>query len=203
MRRAWTLVLVFLFLSPTALAQGGKQLWAGAGLALPMGEFGDVAKSGPQFGGGFGFELSPAFTLGGEIIYNMYALADLVQAEADANGVDMDVRLTQMTLVARVDLMPTPSTVYAKFTGGIYRGKVSASEGDFALSMNNSDFGFGFGLGYQIFGAGNTGGFIEGLYHHIPGSDEKFGDFTIEGAATEYFDLRGGIVFNFPTSTGG
>ena len=194
-----TIVLVILTLLATpALATGGKQLWAGAGLSMPMGDFGDVAKAGPQFGAGFGFEVTPALTLGGEVFYNMYGLADEIQAEADANGVDMDVRVTQYTLTARVDLMPAMSSLYAKFNAGMYKASISGSQDGFSVSYDDTDFGFGVGLGYQFFGAANTGGFVEAVYHHVPGSDETIDGMTVDGSSTEWIDLRGGVVFNFP-----
>lgn len=111
MKRLTVLLVLLVFLATPALAQGGKQVWAGAGFSVPMGDFGDVAKAGPQLGAGFGFGLGP---------------------------------------------------------------------------------------GYQIFGAGNTGGFVEAMYHHVPGSDETIDGVTFEGTSTEWFDIRGGVVFNFP-----
>ena len=201
MKRFFALLLLLALLSTPALAQGGKQVWAGAGLSMPMGDFGDVAKSGLQFGGGFGFELTPAFTLGGEVFYDMFGLAEEYEDYLDSEGfgsVDFDIRITQYTLMARVDLMPALSSLYAKFNAGMYKASMSASAEGLSATIDDTDFGFGVGLGYQFFGAANTGGFVEAVYHNVPGSDETIEGVTYEGSATQWIDLRGGVVFNFP-----
>jgi hypothetical protein len=203
MKRLLMLFTVLFIVAVPAATMAGNQIWAGAGFSLPRSDFSEIAKPGPQFGAGFGFALTPAFSLGGEFYYNMYGLSDDYRAELDDQGfseIDVDVRISQYTLMARVNLMPTPQSAYVKFNAGMYKAAVTASDGDVSATADDTDFGFGLGMGYQFFGAGNTGGFLEVMYHRVPGSEETMGDVNVQGSDTEWFDLRGGVVFHIPGS---
>lgn len=184
------LAMSLLVLTSPGLAQSGKEFSLAAGLSAPVSDFGDVATAGPQVGVNFGLQVSRSAVIGFEVFYNMYGLSsdvdDLVYSETGIDP-DVDIRITQYTLTAKVNLMPTPSTIYAKFTGGMYKAAVTASVDDLSVTVDETDFGAGAGLGYHFSGHGSTGGFIEGIFHTVPGDNEN----------TSYFDIRGGVTFKF------
>ncbi len=128
--------------------------------------------------------------MGVEVFYNMYGLSDETQAMVDAelgSDADMDINITQYTLSGKFMMMPTNSSVYSKFTAGMYKAAVTASLNGIDVTESESDFGVGVGLGYNFFGMGNTGGFVEAVYHNV----------FSEVESTSFIDLRGGVTLKF------
>ncbi len=85
MKKFLTFLTVSLFLVISSLAFAED--WTGkfsftpqAGINLPIGDYGDVAKLGPGFGGSFEYNLLPMFAIGGTFTYNINGASDDYQA---------------------------------------------------------------------------------------------------------------------------
>jgi hypothetical protein len=190
MKQSHLILLVLTLAATPCLAQGGKEVNLAVGMALPLGDMTDQATPGLQFGGSFGFSVAPRVTLGGEIYYSMLGLSDeyeaMVEQELGPDG-DMDLSITQYGLYAKIGPGPTVASFYSKLSMGMYRAGATASLGDVEIGASETDFGLGAGVGYQFFGRGTTGGFIEADYHVI----------LSDGGSSSYLDLKAGVTFQF------
>lgn len=70
MKRLLTVLTVLMLITTPVWAgmgpdKGQSAATIGAGASLPMGDFGDVAKTGLVFGAGYGFFMGPQMEVGG------------------------------------------------------------------------------------------------------------------------------------------
>lgn len=190
MKKLMVLMVLLVISAGTCLAQGGSELSLAGGYAVPLGNMTDSATPGFQLGGAFGFHLAPRLTLGAEVNYSMLGLSDemeaLVDAELGPDG-DLDLSLTQYGLFLKSVMSSLNSSFYSRLNLGMYKATATASLGGVDISDDETDVGLGVGLGYQSFGLGRTGGFVEANLHYI----------FSEGESSRFLDLRAGVTFKF------
>lgn len=183
------LLLLLIFTIPPSV-QAESEINLATGFSFPTGSMSDAATAGPQGGLGVGFKVSPRVLIGAEFYRNWYGNSDETEALVDEllgpEG-DADIGVTQYTLSAKVNTSLAASSFYSRFSVGWYKLAVTTSLGDIDVTADETDLGLGLGLGYQFFGDGNVGGFIETMYHSI----------FSEGDSSNYLDLHAGVSFRF------
>ncbi len=146
-------VLALLALPATSQAQGAF-LWAGAGLAIPMGDYGDATDAGWLGTAGVGVNVGDSgFGVFGEGMYGQNSLTSTSPGLDDGN---VKVFGAMAGVIYRAG---DPSTVgpYAFGGGGLLVVDVVDLDSE-------SNFGFEFGVGLDVPLGGNFGVWIEGRY---------------------------------------
>jgi len=173
MSRAALALAATLVVAPALSAQTSFNL--AAGLALPMGDFGEGSKMGYNVTAGLG--LKPAMIPVGiriEGMYNAFA--------ADAAGVDFTTTIMALTANATVSSVTIVPMGYLIGGLGMYRADAT---GDDATGVEaSSDLGFNIGAGLNIPLTG-FGTYVEGRFHIV----------NTEGGSTTFFPLVFGVKF--------
>ncbi|MCK4549330.1 MAG: outer membrane beta-barrel protein [Candidatus Krumholzibacteria bacterium] len=191
MRKICMLMVSILILALPAASfgveKGDMEFGIGAGAGIPIGDFGDFAKTGYLFGVNFGYYVTPVFTLGLKADYHHFGASedymDILELLL-VEGLEADFSIFQGTAYARYILVPGKFAPYIKGGAGLYNVKETWSGGDESGDSSDSYFGISGGLGAQFQGEGMTGGFVEMLFHNAFADDEN----------VQYIQLRGGIT---------
>lgn len=148
------IMVVGLLLAPTvnaAVHKGDILLGPSAQVAVPTGDFGDVAKVGFGFGAIGDYLVTDNVGIGADIIYNFFG-SKITDAEAEAAGVSIDgPKVLQIGGHAKMFFSPEAETNPFAFIGlGIYSVKQTVSAFGFSASASSSEFGFNGGGGAQF-----------------------------------------------------
>jgi opacity protein-like surface antigen len=193
---ALVLVLLALPASVLGIEKGMTELSAGGGLAIPTGDFGDVAKTGYLFGGGIGYYATPRLAVGAELSYNSFGASDELEGATEALFfyltdvyVDMDINWSILNVVGygKYLLTDTNFSPYIKAKAGYYNLKLKVEALGQSEDESESYFGLGGGLGLQYYGEGRLGGFAEALYNNIFADDDNL----------QFFEVRAGVNILF------
>lgn len=173
MKSIMTLVVSAILLSaPLAVQNANAQLELnmGAGLNKPLGDYADEINAGYALTGGLAYRFSPYAALGMEATYNGNKFSDDAMAGL-ADGYDMSSSIIQYSAVAKLIYPFGNHSMFAKGIVGNYRAsaKVSGPEGDGSVTI--TDFGYGFGAGFQFAGNETTSLLADVTYHSV-----AFGD---------------------------
>lgn len=160
-----SLFLAFVFASmltaPMAnAAAGGMTFGLNAGVAMPMGDFGDFAKLG--FGGGvYGdYWVSNAFGIGADIMYNRFS------GDEDVTG--PDVSFTDIQFGGHLKYaFPMEGSSFAPWLQAgfaAYNGKVDGVTGG---DDSSTDMGFNVGAGLGFWSSPTMSMGVLGLFHNV------------------------------------
>jgi opacity protein-like surface antigen len=186
-------VLALTLSAPAAFAAKGE--WTGGGQAgahMPMGDYGDVAKTGWLGGVFIDYMMSDMLSIGGNLDYHSTkAKDDYITTTFPGAGVE-DIDITVFNYGANLALHLSNTGAarpYLKGAFGAYNSKAEIKGGLFdGTDDSSTDMGIAGGAGVMFRPPGNSVGFgIEALYHNI---------FT-EGDATQLFTVTGRINFSF------
>ena len=178
-----------MILAPAASAQvpfvPSFQFGLGGGLNVPMGSIGDGTNNGYSVHGSVGYNMTPTFIVGAELGLFGNGGSDETIALLGPNG-DFSMSSIQFTAMAKYKFPVSIHNMYAKGLMGGYRtaSDVTSTLGNFELADTN--FGFGFGGGFQFNGFKNSSIYTEGIYHRISG----------EIADAEFFTVNIGVLFS-------
>ncbi|MFH1841677.1 MAG: outer membrane beta-barrel protein [bacterium] len=185
MKRMLWLTIMMMLLAGSTWAQGieagQSEISVGLGYTMPMGDFGDTFDPGLAGCVGFGYYTSPILAIGGEICYNNYGYP----SELDVPNVDESYTILQMAGTFKYSLGPDGKGPYLKAIAGFYRFEAEFSDEGVSVSLTETEFGLGAGGGFQFKGNGNMGGFLEATFHNV----------MTEGDATQFLNLKGGVIF--------
>jgi len=152
-RKLWTAVAVAAFALPLTAANAQKiGFGASAGLAAPMGDFGDIAQSGYNLTGMLTLSV-PAAPIGGraEVSYAGFS------GKGAASGINQS--MTSGTVNATIS-QPGFMGIYGIAGVGIYK------YGCDGCGSTDSKFGWNGGGGYK-FGLSGFSAFVEARYHSV------------------------------------
>ena len=153
--------LLSLGASTTALA-GGSVF---AGVSMPTGDFGDIAKTSYQLGGSYGFPVAPMASVGAWAAYNRFSWDE---------GIDGNMNSVELLGYGRIS---APLGPFGMLGLGVSSSKATISTFE---TDRETDFTWAIGGGYKMAMLEFTG-----LYHSI----------RSEGSAANYFSLTAGIGF--------
>jgi hypothetical protein len=165
-----------------AVAEAQIGFGVAAGVAQPVGDFGNVAKAGPLFSGlvNVSIPLAPV----GVRLEGSYGSYDYKSFVGSTGG---NVRMFSATANAMVS---TPGLISAYGIGGIGYYHFSAECTGCSSSSSNVGFNGGVGVRAGLFG---FSAFAEARYHYIPGeSTPTIGGLT---SSTQFIPVSVGITF--------
>ena len=193
-------VLALMLTTTAAFSAVHKGEWTGggqAGLHVPSGDYGDIAKAGYVLGVFLDYNVTPMFSLGGNLDFNSTKAKD----EVLGTGID-EVKVSLFNYGVNGALAFMPEAVvhpYLKVGAGIYSMKFAATGANAEPDETTNKFGFNGGAGVMIHPAGNPIGFgVEGLIHNVSDAfeiDDVNGD-PIKKSA-QFFTVTGRITFSF------
>jgi hypothetical protein len=138
-----TLLVSALAAAPAA-AQSSWKIGASAGVTLPIGDAGDVYKTG--FGGG----VSIMRHTGSKLAFGVDAqLHRLGLADAFDEILDIEGNLTGAAAFGRVDYAITPNA-YLIGGAGLFRSEISVEDAELDISGSTTDFAVQAGLGLNF-----------------------------------------------------
>lgn len=190
MKRILLAVFVVMILAPAASAQApfvrSFEFGLGGGLNVPLGSIGDGMNNGYSVNASVGYNVSPTFIVGAELGLFGNGGSDATIALLGPNG-DITMSSMQVTAMAKYKFPVSIHNMYAKGLMGGYRmaSDVTSQLGNFELADTN--FGFGFGGGFQFNSFKNSSIYTEGIYHRVSGA-------ITDG---EFFMFNAGVVFSF------
>ena len=201
MKKTMMMAALALMLATTAsLAAVSQGEWTGggqAGLHVPSSDYGDLAKAGYVLGVFLDYNVTPMFSLGGNLDFNSTKAKD----EVLGTGID-EVKVSLFNYGVNGALAFMPEAVvhpYLKVGAGIYSMKFAATGASAGPDETKNKFGFNGGAGLMIHPAGNPIGFgVEGLVHNVSDAyeiDDVSGD-PIKKSA-QFFTVTGRISFSF------
>ncbi len=159
-----------------AAAQGGFKVGFQGGITMPMGDLGDVVKTG--YGGGVTLMMrNPSSKVGFGIEAQLHRMA----YDEFLGTVDPDLSLNSYGAMARLDFAAGPA-LYLLGGAGLFRQEVTGGDDlpDFE-ETSNTDFAVEVGAGFNF----GPGLFVEG----------KFVNIFTEGSATRMIPVSVGIRF--------
>ena len=197
MKRSILFAALALTLSASA-AFAAKGEWTGGGQAgahMPMGEYGDVAKTGWLGGVFIDYMVTDMLSLGANLDYHATKAKDEFVAAQNlafpgANIEDINVTVFNYGLTSALHLSKGgPASPYLKAAVGMYNSKSEIKGGPLdGTDDSSTDAGIAGGAGVMFRPPGNSVGFgIEALYHNV---------FT-ENESTNLFSVTGRITFSF------
>jgi hypothetical protein len=187
---ATLLVAAALLASPIAMQNAHAQLQVtlGAGANTPLGEYGDLTKTGYAIVTGVGYRVMPMLVLGGEFSFYGNSASDQAM-EGLGDGWEMKSTLQQYAGMVK-GLLPVGShNLYAKGLVGSYHGTAKVISPDDEAKMSMSELGYGIGGGVQINGRGGSALFMDVTYHHIAFDDSS--------TDTNFITYSAGMVVSF------
>jgi hypothetical protein len=169
------LALIMLLGAPSLRAQGA-QFSVGGGVAVPLGDFDDVVKTGWQ--GTAAVTFAPRSLPVGIHVDGTYSRF------GDESPLDIQSQLIYGTVNAVYRFESSEESTFRPYLiggGGIYNSKETGSD---ALGGSTTKFGINAGAGFD-FRVGSAGLFVEGRFH----------DVLVEGPDLQIFPLNVGIRF--------
>lgn len=166
--------LIFLFIAHSAYAEEQKgyvALQPTFGFAIPSGDLEDRVDRGLAVGAQVTFYSQSNLAGGVSVIYN---------------SLGQDNSITEIT--ANLKYVFT-STASGRPYFGVGVGSYSIKDGLFPGSDANTKIGLNGVFGILLRGQGTVGGFIEGVFHYLPG----------DNVSNRYANIRGGISIFFNT----
>jgi opacity protein-like surface antigen len=195
MHRMWKGIAAVAFLATTASTTQAQGLGFGlhAGLALPMGDLGDIAGMGFQVGGELGFNPA-ALPVGIRID------VDFTRFGLDVEGLDIDGSIRSISGAANA-ILKIPSTSISPYVvGGVgmFNSKVSIDDSQFDGDDSSTDFGVqvGGGLGFNLAGFETA---VEVKFVNIFGEDDPE---TGEGGSVRFVPITLRFMFGGAGDTG-
>jgi hypothetical protein len=186
-RRAIVLALLAVIAPATSLA-APIRIGPTAGLAVPFGDFGDVASTGFALGVTGDYALNDRFLVGGEIGWQTFGGSDDFEKGLSATfGTEVDVKVTTMPFLVHGTMMIAPSerlSPYAKLSAGVYRTSFEFESSLGTDDDSSTDVGFGLG-----------GGFLTGADKVKYGLDASLHFISTEGETTNILLVRGQLLF--------
>jgi hypothetical protein len=144
-----------------------------AGLAFPMGDFGDAADMGFLVGANLEYFVNPRVALSGNLAYHSFGNPSTVGDGADFFLIGGGFR---GLLFDDAKINP-----YGRVAGGLYQGN------------DESNVGLNFGVGGLCRSSKTLGFFAEGSLHFI------FGQGSGASETANFFGLTGGLVLTIPS----
>jgi len=170
---------LLLFAAPAATQ--AQWVWAGAGLSVPTGDFGDVTDTGWLGTVGVGFPIGESgLGVSAEGFYGQNNASE----EAEALGLDKANIYGVMGNVGYRLGDPESVGAYLFAGAGLLAAKASPTTGE---SETDSNFGYQFGAGVDVPVGGSVGVWVEGRYMGASGGDDS-GD-------TNLFAILAGLGF--------
>jgi hypothetical protein len=164
------------------VAEGQIGFGAAAGVAQPVGDFGNVAKAGPLFSGlvNVSIPLAPV----GVRFEGSYGTYDYKSTVGSTGG---NVRMLSATANAIVST-PGPIGPYLIAGLGYYRSTAECT----ACSTESNKVGYNGGVGLKA-GLFGVAAFVEARFHHIPGASDP----TNGGVKTntQFIPVSVGVTF--------
>jgi Outer membrane protein beta-barrel domain len=171
MKRMVSLVLgAVLAMGVTVAAQAQVSLGVGGGVTIPLGDFGDAAKTGWHGLGSLGYNLPSGLGVRGDFYYGQHS------AKGAPSGVSAKWKLAGgLGNVLYSFGSPGGIRPYVLGSVGFMNLKVTASSGGASASASSTKLTFGGGAGLK-FGASNTSFFVESRYLTVntDGSNANF-----------------------------
>lgn len=176
-----------------AAEQGDIQITLNAGVAMPMGDFGDAANLGFLGGVGFDWFATPNVAIGASGGYLMLSGSDDFNAFLTTNATDpVEAKFSAIMGGAHAKFYfgaGNGSAVSPYVIGGVgvYNFKTTLESNDPAFNGDASDTNFGgrAGLGAKFGGNGQVGFGAEAAFHHI----------ATEGDATQMITIAATLNF--------
>lgn len=176
-----------------AAEQGDVQITLNAGVAMPMGDFGDAANLGFMGGVGFDWFATPNIAIGASGGYTMLSGSDEFNAFLTSLATDpVEAKFSAIMGGAHGKFYfstgeGAPVSPYLLAGAGVYNFKTTLESNDPAFNGDASDTNFGArgGLGATFGGNGQVGFGVEALFHHI----------ATEGDATQMITIA--AILNF------
>ncbi len=199
MKKTMMMAALALMLATTASFAGvSKGEWTGggqAGLHVPSGDYGDLAKAGYVLGVFLDYNVTPMFSLGANLDFNSTKAKD--EIVDDFPGVD-EIKFTLFNYGVNGALAFMPEAVvhpYLKAGLGMYNMKTEVTGSGVSAEDKTNKVGFLGGAGLMIHPAGNPIGFgIEGLIHNVSDAiEEADGD----KKSAQFYTVTGRISFSF------
>jgi hypothetical protein len=157
-----------------ASAQAQVSFGVGGGLTLPLGDFGDVAKTGWHGLANVGYDLPSGLGLRGDFYYG--------QNNVDATGVDGKFKLAGGFGNVLYNFK-TPGTVHPYVMGsvGFMNAKADLKSGGVSASDSETKIAFGGGGGIKFKVGSDANLFVEGRYITVntSGSNTNFIPITV------------------------
>ncbi len=191
-------VLALMVSTTAAFSAVHKGEWTGggqAGMHVPSGDYGDLAKSGYVLGVFLDYNVTPMFSLGANLDFNSTKAKDSVINDFP-NVDDIKFTLFNYGVNGALSFMPEATVhPYLKVGGGLYSTKREETGSGASADKTTNKFGFLGGGGLMIHPAGNPIGFgIEGLIHNVSdGISEADGD----KKSLQFYTVTGRISFSF------
>jgi opacity protein-like surface antigen len=140
-------------------AQAQVELGVGGGVSIPIGDFGDAAKTGWNALANIGYNLPSGFGLRGDFYYG----------ENNAKGVPSGVSAKWKLAGGLANVLysfKSPGTVHPYILGGLgfMELKATASSGGVSASVSETKFTFGGGAGIKFKAGTDSNIFVEGRY---------------------------------------
>jgi hypothetical protein len=171
-RKLWTVAAVAAFALPLATANAQKLgFGASAGLAAPMGDFGDIAQSG--------YNLTGLVTLSAPLA-PISGRAEVSYAAFSGKGFASGINQT-MTSGTVNAVVSTPGMMGLYAIGGLGMYKPGCDNG---CTAADAKIGFNGGAGYKM-GLAGFSAFVEARYHTV----------SFSGGSTNWIPVVFGITF--------
>lgn len=198
MKKTMMMAALALMLTTTAsFAAVSKGEWTGggqAGLHIPSGDYGDLAKAGYVLGVFLDYNLTPMFSLGTNLDFNSTKAKDEI---VKSTGAD-EIKFTLFNYGVNGALAFMPEAVvhpYVKAGLGMYNMKTEVKGSGLSADDTTNKLGFLGGAGLRIHPAGKPLGFgIEGLIHNVADAIEETNG---SKKSAQFFTVTGRLTFSF------
>ncbi len=188
MKRVITIAAISLLVLAISAGAGNAKpsIYAGAGLAIPMGNFGDAYSTGIGGTAGVGFPINPTFEIGGRLAYSVFG-----------NKVSGGPNWKSLEIMADGRYIFPKGSSDSKFepfiTAGLgfvnsKVGETTVSYGGYSVTVgggSSTDLAINFGAGFDYLLSPTMKLFVEARYMNIMSS----------GGSTGYVPIRAGLKF--------
>lgn len=161
----------------TASAQAQVSVGVGGGVTIPLGDFGDVAKTGWHGLAVVGYDMPSGLGVRGDFYYG--------QNKLDITGADAKAKLAGGFGNILYHFKSAGVTPYVLGSIGFMNVKAEGSNGGVTASTSSTKIGFGGGAGLQFKAGTDSHIFVEGRYITI----------NTEGGNTNFIPITVGISF--------
>jgi opacity protein-like surface antigen len=142
-----------------------------AGASLPMGTYGDAAKTGWHAGATCDYNMNNGWGFGMTGAYHSWGVSD--QLNPSGSGVSANWSAIQVTPQATYHFRTSGSVKpFCQAGLGLYDVKLSASSGGVSASQSKSEFGYNIGGGMDFASHGSTTWGIDTAYHIVPTTND-------------------------------
>lgn len=151
------------------------------GIALPMGDFGDIANTGFGFQGLFGYALAPSIDFRATLGYFTFGGKDDIEDMVDYSISDIPILVGITYKLGTLGLTPY----------------VGAELGIHNLTVKYKVLGYNYDASESKFGFGLFGGVMYPVNQQISIiGDVKFTYISTEGSATNHIGINAGVMYN-------